>query len=38
VTQFLQFLRRFYPGITELGKKYSETLDPKPILEVTGSS
>ncbi len=38
VTQFLQFLNRFYPGITRLGKKYKESLDLRPILEFIGSS
>ena len=33
VTQFLSYLKHFYPDITKLGKKYKKTLDLKPILK-----
>lgn len=38
VTQFMHFLRRFYPGITDLGPAYKRTKDLKPVLDFIGSS
>jgi len=36
VTQFLSYLRHFYPGIEKFGKNYKKTLDLKPILKFIG--
>lgn len=38
VTQFLQFLNRYYPGITRFGPAYKKTLDLEPIIKFIGSS
>ena len=38
VTQFLQALNRYFPGITKLGKKYKKTYDLQPLVKFIHNS